>query len=1310
MTKKIIRGSGGGGSSKPRQPIEAPDSLRSVAFAKIVDMLGEGVCNGFADKSNPLRSVFLNETPVANADGSLNFKNFNIESRTGTQTQDYMKGFDGVESELGVGVELTSTQPYTRTFTNLNLSAVRIRISVPALRKINTDNNDILGYSIEYKIQLAVDNGAFADIFQGAITGKASSKYERSHRIDLPPANANWTFRVVRITLNTADAAIEDTTNIESVTEIIDVKLRMPNTAYSGMIFDAEQFASIPSRAFDWEGLLIKVPTNYDPIARTYTGIWDGTFKTAYSNNPAWAFYDMVLNWRYGLGHLVDEMLVDKWGLYRIGQYCDVMVDNGRGGLEPRFTCNVLFQTQDDALRVIQQLSTVFRGIVYASGGAITAVGDMPEDAVYLYNNSNVIEGEFVYGGSGRKVRHSVALVSWNDMNDMGRAKVEYIEDAESLARYGHLPTDVIAIGCTSQGQARRLGKYVLTTERLETDSVTFGVGLDGTIAAPGKIIQIADSLRAGRRMGGRVRAASAATITLDSAAVVAPGDTLTVILPDATPESRTVSDADGLVVVVSSNFSAVPVTGSVWMLESTELSAQTYRVLGVEEDSTKLTYGISAIQHVPGKYSFVEQGLMIDEPPITVLQPKNVPTPTGIAIAVREVAEIFTTQTVVAVAWVPVGVASYYTLLWRQNNASWSEVPNIASPQIDLTGLQAGPLEVQVSAVNAAGARSQPGYAASIVGVNTTPPTIITDIQDSIVGFNAAFADIADVNLAQDASIANEIIARLAADAGLSGQIDIVSTQAANAAGTATAASTAVNALDARVETVEGGVIANTNSIGQVTASLNGGGPSGNLVANSTFASGLGAITADIAAGSGWLNPTLNGTAGVGYVPAGMVSVGSNSTGVRTSSDYINFNFHPAAEVEVGKRYVASARIAAYRSAATIFIAWLDSNGAVFAYTPGTFHDAGTGTGFGGAAGVALTSLPRLYASGDAPAGARKAFVLVQANGNGSNDPYIWVVQPMLELGRTAQTLPSAWSSGGGEYAQATTILTASVNSVTGAFNASYSMALDVNGYVTGWKFNNNGTTGDLTIVADRFRIVTPGFAPRTPFAVAANGVYINTDLFMGAGRIISVSAGGAYMKAQGTGFGSSNQFVEWYGPYNANLNTCTESNAVYYLKTNGSAYFGGTLSAGVLKNAVQSSTISATATVETGAFGTNGNAKTVVWSFSYNNTGFHSTNLGAATLNATVTLQRSYNGGAWTTIAILNPVGSRVVDPLEAGVGYPTRSIISGSSTFTDNTAGTGTFNYRLLLSGASNWPITYNVSNSADPQRLSIISTES
>ncbi|SDJ37798.1 phage tail protein [Pseudomonas abietaniphila] len=719
-----IGGSKGGGDSQ-KSATETPDSLISIAYAKVLDAISEGPILGLA---NGNQSIFLNNTPLANADGSLNFTGVTVGTRTGEADQDYLPGFPSVESETGVGVELKFSAPWVQTMSNTELSAVRVRLSVPYLAYTD-DKGNINGFQVAYAIDIATDTGPYVEVINTSFNGKTTKTYERSHRIDLPASTTGWRVRVRRLTPDSTTSNIQSTTNISSYTEIIDAKLRYPYTAMVGITVDASQLSSIPSRAFDCKLRIVRVPSNYFPDTRAYVGTWDGTFKLAWTDNPAWIYYDLILNDRYGLGQLITAAQVDKWGLYQIAGYCDEMVADGKGGLEPRFTCNLYLQTRADALQVLQDLASIFRGMAYWAAGSVVASADMPTDPVYTYTNANVIDGLFTYVGSARSTRFSVALVSWNDPTNFYEKKVEYVSDQKALARYGVQQTELSAFGCTSQGQAQRLGHYTLLTNLLENETVSFSAGLDGTIARPGQIIRIADANRAGRRIGGRIRAATARTITLDADAIVAVGDSVTVILPTGVAQTKTVTGYANRVVTVGTSWTAIPVAQSVFAIESLTLAAQTYRVLSVAENfsDTDMKYDITAVKHVAGKYAAIDNGAQIVQLPVTVIPPGVQPPPTNIRLSSFSAIEQGAAVTTMRVEWDAPANAVSYDVWWRRNSNDWVYAGRTYAASIEVVGIYAGTYLVRVAALNSLNAASIWGYSESTLlnGKEGLPPAV---------------------------------------------------------------------------------------------------------------------------------------------------------------------------------------------------------------------------------------------------------------------------------------------------------------------------------------------------------------------------------------------------------------------------------------------------------------------------------------------------------------------------------------------------------------------------------------------------------
>ncbi|WP_144154434.1 host specificity protein J [Paraburkholderia sp. BCC1885] len=743
-----MRISGSKGGSSGSTPTESPDSLHSVATATVLDLVSEGPIQGLV---NGLQSIFLDDTPIQNPDGSTNFTNYTADWRLGTQDQTFMSGFPAVESEIAIGIALTSDTPWVYEIENTQLTAARIRFGVPELEQSNPTTGDVTGYRIEYAIDLAVDGGSYSQVVTGAFDGKTTTLYERSIRIELPAATTSWLVRVRRLTANAHSALIADTVNIEAITEIIDRKLRYPMSALMGLSFDAQSFSDVPTRAYDLYLRIISVPSNYDPTTRDYAGTWDGTFKQAWTDNPAWIFYDLVLNDLYGLGKRVDASMIDKWGLYTIAQYCDVMVSDGKGGQEPRFTCNAYIQSQADAYKVLQDLATVFRGIAYWGPGQVVARADMPADVSYVYTAANVVGGAFTYVGSARGTRYTTALVSWNDPSNGYQQAVEPYIDEDGVARYGVVKAQITAFGTTSQGQAHRLGMWTCLTSRYETATVSFSVGLDGTLCPPGEIIAVADPAKAGKRIGGRVRAAAGQSVTLDKApAAAAAGDTLTAVLPTGIAQGRTVQSVDGDVITVTEVFDSAPVPGAVWMLESADLLSQLFRVVSIQEsdDNGQITYTVNATQYEPGKYAAIDNGAAIQTRPVTVIPPSAQVPPTNVTLSTFSAIDQGISKTTMVISWNAAANAVSYLPEWQKDSGEWVTMNAVGGLQAEVPGIYQGAYLARVRAVNGMGVTSIPAYGVltNLTGKTSPPPQVTSLTATPIVfGINLAWTFPAD-------------------------------------------------------------------------------------------------------------------------------------------------------------------------------------------------------------------------------------------------------------------------------------------------------------------------------------------------------------------------------------------------------------------------------------------------------------------------------------------------------------------------------------------------------------------------------------
>lgn len=732
-TDKVLKGRKGGSSSS-RTPTEQPDDLQSVAKAKILVALGEGE---FAGQLTG-KDIYLDGTALENADGSQNFSGVTWEFRAGTQAQKYIQGIPGTENEISVGTEVSSATAWTRTFTNTQLSAVRLRLKWPSLFK-QEDDGDLVGYSVNYAIDLQTDGGTWQTVLNTSVTGKTTSGYERSHRIDLPQAGSTWTIRLRKITSDANSAKIGDTMTLQSFTEVIDAKLRYPNTALLYIEFDSSQFnGSIPQISCEPRGRVIRVPDTYDPETRTYSGTWTGAFKWAWTDNPAWIFYDLVVSDRFGLGHRLTAANIDKWTLYQVAQYCDQMVPDGKGGngTEPRYTCNVYIQDRNDAYTVLRDFAAIFRGMTYWGGDQIVALADMPRDVDYSYTRANVVGGRFTYSSSTTKSRYTTALVSWSDPGNAYADAMEPVFEQALVARYGFNQLEMTAIGCTRQSEANRKGRWGILTNNKDR-VVSFDVGLDGNIPQPGYIIAVADELLSGKVMGGRISAVNGRVIKLDRVADAAAGDRLILNLPSGASQSRTIQAVNGESVTVTTAYSETPQAEAVWVVESDELYAQQYRVVSVS-DNDDGTFSITGAWHDPDKYARIDTGAIIDQRPVSVIPPGNQSPPANIVISSFSVVQQNISVETMRVSWDQAQNAIAYEAQWRRNDGNWVNVPRTSTTSFDVPGIYAGRYLVRVRAINAAEISSGWGYSEekTLTGKVGNPPKPVGFIASENVVF----------------------------------------------------------------------------------------------------------------------------------------------------------------------------------------------------------------------------------------------------------------------------------------------------------------------------------------------------------------------------------------------------------------------------------------------------------------------------------------------------------------------------------------------------------------------------------------------
>lgn len=908
-------GKGGGGSS--RTPVEAPDTLKSRQFAKVLDLLGEGEIEGLV---SGFESVYLDDTPIQNPDGSFNFSDVVLEFRTGTQEQDHINGYSGTEVETSVGLEIKSAVPLTKTITDPDIDELRLTLAVPRLTTQNISTGDINGATVKLKVEIQSNGGGYQDayvnlltsssgiiydkapisanndvlsvsvtdgvgllgsiawnrpkigtkkvrnistttnsfpyvysyqpaykyisIFGGTppkvrveyrnitsggawieistntfpvpnsnrisgskvkldvsnlfpadyefritklsgtgsvalqglieetgqvtstpvrdskgnvetnkltgqvktttaigslfttvgepiryykngsitISGKTIKRYQRNTTVPLygdPP----WDIRITKLTPDSTKSTLVNNVFWDSYTSIISERLTYPNSAYAYLKVDSEQFSRVPNRGYHVRLLKVKIPSNYNPNTREYTGFWDGTFKVAWTNNPAWCYYDLITNERYGLGAFIEEALIDKWDLYNIGKYCDELVPDGFGGLEPRFTLNVYLQQREEAYNVIQSLTSVFRGMAYWTGGSLSTVQDSPSDPVATFTKANVIDGVFSYSGTSLKARHSVALITWNDPLNNYKPKVEYVENKDAVEKYGIREKEVLAVGCTSRGQANRVGRWLLYSEEHETETVVFKSGLEGYAIKPGEIIQVMDNDRAGSRHGGRILAGSSTTeLLLDSPVFLESSKSYEIsvtmpypskrVLPNGTEvesslaaiekSSFTVaSSKEYAIVELEEELSISPKANAIWMLTETDLNSQKFRVLEVMEEASNI-YKITGVEHNSSKFDFVDKDeelqteavSYIDEVPA---QPENVEIEESLFIS--DAGEV---KAKIEVSWDFVSNAVSYMIEYRFEEGNWETLTSgTKTSQVTLEDTKVGLYDLKITAID---------------------------------------------------------------------------------------------------------------------------------------------------------------------------------------------------------------------------------------------------------------------------------------------------------------------------------------------------------------------------------------------------------------------------------------------------------------------------------------------------------------------------------------------------------------------------------------------------------------------------------
>ena len=707
MIKNMITGSKGG-SSKPHTPVEMEDNLISINRIRIL----LAVSDGEVDPDFSLKDLYFDDVPVMNQDGSLNFQNVKAEFRPGTQTQDYIQGFTDTASEITVARDLTAATPYIISVTNKNLSAIRIKILMPR-GVTQEDNGDLTGVRVEYAVDMAVDGAEYKEVLHDVIEGKTMSGYDRSRRIDLPAFNDRVLLRVRRLTDSTS-ARVTDLIKMQSYAEVVDAKFRYPLTGLVYVEFDSELFPNaLPNISIKKKWKIINVPSNYDPISRTYSGSWDVTWKKAWSNNPAFVLYDLITNQRYGLDQRELGIALDKWSIYECAQYCDQMVPDGKGGTEPRYLCDVVIQSQVEAYQLVRDICSIFRGMSFWNGESLSIVIDKPRDASYIFTNDNVVNGEFTYTFASEKSMYTQCNVTFDDEQNMYQQDVEGVFETEAALRFGYNSTSITAIGCTRRSEANRRGRWILKTN-VKSTTVNFATGLEGMIPTVGDVIVVSDNFWSSAltlNLSGRLMEVNGLQVFTPFKVDARAGDRILVNKPDGKPVGRTIARVsdDGKTLTLNTTFGFDVQPDTIFAIERTDIAQQRYVVTGITkgDGDEEFTYNITAVEYDPNKYDEIDYGVNIDDRPTSIVQPDILPAPQNVKIeSYSRVVQGASVETM-HVSWDKVEYASLYEMQWRKDNGNWNNTPRTANKETEVEGIYAGNYHVRVRSVAANGSAS---------------------------------------------------------------------------------------------------------------------------------------------------------------------------------------------------------------------------------------------------------------------------------------------------------------------------------------------------------------------------------------------------------------------------------------------------------------------------------------------------------------------------------------------------------------------------------------------------------------------------
>jgi predicted phage tail protein len=1357
-------------------PVESPNDLLSTSHAKILLALGEGEWEGSIDGS----MIYLNSTPLIDSNGNENFPGTKWDFRPGSVQQTYIKGIPSVENELTINTELKSDNSWVRWLTNSMLSAIRLRLRWPALQQ-QKENGDVVGYSIDYSVEIATDGGSYKSVLTTSVTGKTNTSYERSHRIDLP-TGSSWQIRVRRSTPNQNKNTVSDAMFISAITEVVDAKFSYPNTALLYVEFDASQFNNIPSVAVKAKMRKVRVPTNYDPISRTYAGMWDGSFKIAWTNNPAWISYDLILDDRFGTGQRITANLVDKWELYLIAQYCDELVPNGKGDMEPRYTCDIYIQEAKEAWQVLRDLAAIYRGMTYWANGQMYTVADMPRDMDFLYTNANVIAGEFSYTGTSVRSKFTRALVSWDNPDNEYNTDVTSTGDVALQRRYGDNPIELSAIGCTRESEAQRRGKWAIYTNN-NNRMVSFSVGLDGQIPLPGAIIGVADKLIAGKRIGGRISAVDGVSITLDKAPDTAVNDRLIVNLPSGKAEARTITAVDGNVITVSTEYSETPASQLQWAIESASLAPQLFRVMAVSKaDSDEIEYQISGIEYNPGKFPAIDNGSQLLERPISTLPPKTQLPPAEVTIAQRTYIEQAQSVTVMIIEWPKAANAIGYDVEWRKDSGEWVTVPRTGATSVEIIGVYTGNYLARVRAVNSVNVASIPREsiltaitgkqgqletvnslttASKVFGIQidwTFPPasgdTLNTEIRYSLnangsnpvilgqfayplnthtmagLAAGAAYffsARLVDKSgnvsewsewvLGQSSSNADEILGyltnqisesqlaqelldpiqqipsiKLNADKvnPLQAQVDQVQSQLAEIVGAGDwDPETAYNIDD---------LVKYNGALYRAKVNV----PAGTVPTNTSYWDKVGDYSS--------LGEFVTAISiRVDDVETSIDDITGELTNQAQSIDGIYAQVNPPMAGDVdwnagnnivlagvwSERYARAINDEALSKRIDVVLASVNGNAASIQQESIARVNADE---------ALAQDITTLSASMSSNAAAIQQESIARANADSALSQQITTVQAKANDNYSAVQQTSQ-----------------ALANLDGELQAMWKVSLGVTqdgkyyaaGFGISYENGNQGLQSNFYVLADRFAILnkaTGSTTITTPFVVENGQVFMNSAFIGELQNKTVIQRVGGSLQVFGVGFGNNNQFMEWYGPDVGDISNCTEANATTYRKIDGSAYYGGALSAGILKTGVTNPDknfyIVNSYPVEIGPYSHNGNPKNIVVSFTLS-ASYSSTSQVSNPTQPSLgwRLERRIGNGVWATVSSGTFHGITTVSYNAELRRYTTEEWCGSSSTFIDNYSGDDDLSYRVKVLSFSRYHSVSNVSS----QRLSLVSTE-